>query len=485
MALRGIDEVLVLDLTSGESRAYGSSAAGSSYYVLSPDGALLVTIGQNRNDVWDLSNGTFVWAFPGRMRSVRFTVDGALLAGTPYDGSSRIWDPWSGEVLVVLPGVNDAQISDSGHLALDPNQKAILNTGPNGEVGAVDLPRQSRYCAEDLDLTAERLALRWRCGANGGVAGVFDRVSGELVFSVKATGDDIALSPDGRFLAVQEWPDADVVGGVRVYDTTSGESVPMEGLCAWRGLTGVGEPECTTHPDVPFPTWINTLTFSPDGSQLVAGSFEPDTRVYPMIVWEVDTGRIVYLSPEGMLGFRPVMSPEGDRVLALMEHEENLVVFETAGWTYENGPVVEWATEVMVFTADGRWLVVHSESDAGLRVIDANTWETIRRADRLDAEALLAVDPSGTLVAAGRDSGIVQVFSLETLHLLQRIPVGEPIRNLAWLDDHHLLVTPISGPGIVVTTDVDELLEVARSRITRTFTASECAAYHIDPCPVT
>jgi hypothetical protein len=35
----------------------------------------------------------------------------------------------------------------------------------------------------------------------------------------------------------------------------------------------------------------------------------------------------------------------------------------------------------------------------------------------------------------------------------------------------------------VATTDIPELVNVARSRITRGFTADECDTYHIDPCP--
>ena len=35
----------------------------------------------------------------------------------------------------------------------------------------------------------------------------------------------------------------------------------------------------------------------------------------------------------------------------------------------------------------------------------------------------------------------------------------------------------------VMTIDETELLEIARSRITRGFTPGECDAYHLDPCP--
>ncbi|HSF85449.1 MAG TPA: WD40 repeat domain-containing protein, partial [Acidimicrobiia bacterium] len=384
-----------------------------------------------------------------------------------------------GEELVVLPHAQ--QISDDGLRALDGLM--IFNTGANGEVGGYDLPRQARYCLGDLEVTPERFAVRWGCERTGGIAGVFDRASGELLYSVGAAGDDIGLSPDGRFLAVQEWPGEDRLGRVKVYDTHSGESVLMKGLCPWHGPTGSGT-GCRDYPDMPFKAWVTALTFSPDGTRLIAGLIEPgEPGPSPLLVWDTQSGEIVYRSPEGLVAGYPHMMPDGDRIL-LWTQDWEPAVLETADWTHVNGPPVEWSIHAaMALTPDGRHLVVNTESDAGLAVVDTATWETIRQAGELNIDGLLAVDPSGTLIASGRDSGIVKIYSFETLHMLQKIPVGEPIRNLAWLSEHHVLVTPLSGPGIVVTTDVDELLEVARARVTRSFTASECAAYHIDPCP--
>lgn len=34
-----------------------------------------------------------------------------------------------------------------------------------------------------------------------------------------------------------------------------------------------------------------------------------------------------------------------------------------------------------------------------------------------------------------------------------------------------------------MTSDMPELLTIARNRVTRGFTADECATSHIDPCP--
>ena len=51
-------------------------------------------------------------------------------------------------------------------------------------------------------------------------------------------------------------------------------------------------------------------------------------------------------------------------------------------------------------------------------------------------------------------------------------------------DTGHLLVTAVeTGELRKVTSDTEELLEIARSEVTRGFTETECTTYHIDPCP--
>ena len=44
---------------------------------------------------------------------------------------------------------------------------------------------------------------------------------------------------------------------------------------------------------------------------------------------------------------------------------------------------------------------------------------------------------------------------------------------------HH----PGHGEVHLITIDTDELLDIARSLVTRSFTETECVTYQIDPCP--
>jgi WD40 repeat protein len=93
----------------------------------------------------------------------------------------------------------------------------------------------------------------------------------------------------------------------------------------------------------------------------------------------------------------------------------------------------------------------------------------------------LEVTDSGSILTAGSD-GFVRLWDLEGREI-QSIPFDGPVNNIEVIDDAHILVTPLDGPGFVLTIDVDELVELARRRLTRGFSESECLRYRLNPCP--
>jgi WD40 repeat protein len=93
------------------------------------------------------------------------------------------------------------------------------------------------------------------------------------------------------------------------------------------------------------------------------------------------------------------------------------------------------------------------------------------------------VSPDGCLIASSDSTGLVRIWNLSTGEALQGIQ--EHVQNVEFVDERHLLVTETAGPAAyVMTVDVDELLEIARSRVTRDLSDEECRTYlHVDPCP--
>ena len=97
----------------------------------------------------------------------------------------------------------------------------------------------------------------------------------------------------------------------------------------------------------------------------------------------------------------------------------------------------------------------------------------------------VAIDPEGTLIASAGGDGFVRVWDLASRSLVTEIEFDvEEMANVEFIDDTHLLVTSgLGSEAIVITLDPDELLSIARSRLTRSFTVEECATFEVDPCP--
>jgi WD40 repeat protein len=106
----------------------------------------------------------------------------------------------------------------------------------------------------------------------------------------------------------------------------------------------------------------------------------------------------------------------------------------------------------------------------------------------------LALSQDGRRLASAGGDGVVRVWDVETRTLIHEIPLPQ-VGNAAGFnsgaagvdfvgDEGHLLVAGLhTGELQRVTNDTEELLEIARTRITRGLTQTECTTYHIDPCP--
>lgn len=66
---------------------------------------------------------------------------------------------------------------------------------------------------------------------------------------------------------------------------------------------------------------------------------------------------------------------------------------------------------------------------------------------------------------------------------MYRIPTESAgVGSIAFLTVTHLLAIPKAGPGIILTTDTDELIQIAWDRLKRDFTEEEGNLYNIERC---
>jgi WD40 repeat protein len=292
-----------------------------------------------------------------------------------------------------------------------------------------------------------------------------------------------------------------LISNIVLRDVTNGEIVrTMSGLCEWVdggewGPDSEWGKSCVAFPDTPFPDWPWDLVFSPDGSMLaMSGQNTP-----AVVVWDTATGEIIG-TPSPPHEVEPkwvknaAFSPDGDRLVASVGSE--LWMFSTADWV-ELGRYLVPADGVipvdnLTFTPNGETVIGAPFSYFGTGDIVFMDGATLEHLDQIASAHPggvndLALNEDGTLLASAGVDGFVRVWDVATRSLVHQIPVspGAEIGGAAFVGDtQHLLVTALeTGELRKVTIDTEQLLGIARSRVTRGFTETECTTYRIDPCP--
>jgi WD40 repeat protein len=286
-------------------------------------------------------------------------------------------------------------------------------------------------------------------------------------------------------------------GGVNVWDATSGDRLER---FPWKSdLTGFVPDDqrvlVSTDPPViqvddtgemraTYPTpEANTVAYSPDGSVLASG--HQDGRV---LLWDAETGVQI-----------ATLNPASDRQPSVND---------------------------LVFSPGGS-LLVSASADGTAKVWDLRTDRVIHRFTHADAVGAVAFSPDRSLVATGSEDGTAKIWQLDgervtvlaghqgAVQSIQFSPDGTRIvtssqdktirlwdvetgRELLILRGHAASVadTAFSPDGVHLASasydgtireyvlPIEGLIELAESRLTRTWTQEECRQYlRLETCP--
>ena len=269
---------------------------------LSPDGRRLAVVHTNgRTSLLDVASGDLLDPWPDLGTdnlSILYAADGRSLYVAKRSGAIIVWDPEQQRAVHQLPGnapVHFCKTSRDGTLLVvvdEANQVSVWHT--------LTWRQQATWRAEAVQTCALSSDSKlFVTGHEKGLVRLWDPWTGQRLRSlihVKESTEELAFSPEGRFLAA-----ASGAGPVTVWERASLRKVAVPS----------GHPHATS-----------SLAFSPDGRRLATGSKDREA----VKLWDTATWQelITLEAPGGSLG-ELAFSGDGSRLIARNEANDLLI----------------------------------------------------------------------------------------------------------------------------------------------------------------
>jgi WD40 repeat protein len=509
---------VVLDLDHGRKRVFRleqEHGATSALYArqLNEDGTLFV-YGDRPTYVYRIVDGAATriatWTGTGgNSDNPVFDPTDQTILQTSRDGTLRRWDPMTGQILSSWSAVGSGptSVAADGRTVLVTNQVSgtavLLDIGDRGDLGQVESCRDFTM-GGSLRARAGVAAFGENCPDGHTVVQVVDPQQRTTVAKWRGWwSQDLAISPDGRLFVSQEAGRFPIVGPLVVANIATGMPVvALQGACQWdSGAPPDKQTGCETYPKTPFAFGLPSasLRWSPDGTMIAAiSNTSGDPQDGHLIVWNALDGRLIYGDTETGV-YQVAFTPDSQGLVESMNSQLTGAVVKmrsTATWTVVRQAKLDTSVfgidqlGLVGFTADGSTILgvggFGAGQDSTLIWLDSATLKitkTVAHAHNGSVKSM-ALSPDGSLMATGASDGILRVWDTETGALSQQMDFGgREVQGVAFIDNRHLAVTPQGADLLIMTVDPAELEGIVRASLIRTFTATECTTYNIDPCP--
>jgi WD40 repeat protein/transcriptional regulator with XRE-family HTH domain len=467
----------VSDAETGKSLAFicgCGSAHGFRNLTFSPDGTrLFKATNGGAPEMWDVATGKKLPSFLDNMTdaaplAIIFSPDGTRLATGDQSGTATIWDAATGRELLTLRGHTGQVYS----VAFSPDGKRLATASQDGTAKIWDITPDrevltiSGHITQISDVAFSPDGALIATAGWGGRAKIWDAVSGQALRTVPSNNYEIsvmyglAFNPDGTRLATASL-DQGVTGAAKVWDVATGKKL--------LNLFSINE--------------IYDVTFSPDGTRIATANLARSTHA----VWDATTGNSIF----GLSGNTSVIktvayNPDGTR-LATGSDDGSVKIWDAAtGALVQTFPGHTGVVWNVVFSPDGTRLATASADGTG-KLWDAATGkELLTLTGHTNQVRDIAFSLDGKHLITSSDDGSVKIWDAATgKELLTLVRDAGPISSIALSPDGKRLLTGnADGSARVYFLWVEDLIALAKTRVTRSLTTAECQKYlHVNACP--
>lgn len=481
--------VVVWDLRNGEQLVKFSGY----FPAFDPKGSQLVawTADTGELAIYDASNYQKNYTLAGHKgggNGTIFNQDGSLLATPNADGTTKVWDMANGRELFTLSGhaggVDDATFSPG---CVSPPESPFAHCGSILATAS----RDKTIKIWDVTPAGNREII-----TVPGFVSLYSPVDGDLITGMFSADRTTVTYHTWNMATVgqeQETTSYSVTHPAPIWDGGANADATLLGTVSMDGTVKIldrttGREILTFIPPEPIESALD-ISIPASGPCLTAISQSQE-----MIIWDVETGEkvatlpihpgpetVVRLSPDGS---QIVVLPQGESTATLWSLPSGEKQFDLAGHTQP--------PYTAAFSLDGKRLVT-AGMDGTAIVWNSQTGKSLLRLSGSSASIWAAVfSRDGTRLATGGFDGVARIWDVSPgsttgQELLSFSGYSSFINTLDFSpDDRYLAASIFFGDSAtrVYALQIEDLIALARSRLTRSLTLEECQKYlHQTVCP--
>ena len=430
----------------------------------SPDSTRLASANEDGSlRVWDANTGKELLSlrYKSGLYDVIFMPDGTRLVSAHQDGTTQIWDSVSGHSLLTLAG----HVSTVVSIVASPDGQWVATGGYDGTVKiwevspGKELLTWATHDNQVWDVAYTPDGTRLGTVSLDGTAKLWDSIGQMTLFTpseISGGLTSLAFSPDGQYMAAGSWN-----GMVTIWDIDTGQI----------------ETTLVGHTDI-----IQSVAFSPDGQHLATSSWDHSAKV-----WDIATGEMITIfSSSGAAGSTGlVFSPDGKSIFTGVDVTSVIQWDSTTGQALKTFPGGELEVWGVAISPDGK--LAMGLQDGSIIVWDVATGQKLHTLSGHAGLILrLVFSRDGTLLATASFDGFAKVWDVSTgQELMTLYGNTSNVFGVSFSPDGTRLATA-GGDGMVriYTLQLDELVTIARDRLTRDLSEQECQKFlHVQNCP--